>query len=184
MNTLIAVPPGKQTSTLAPLTTPANPKASGFDIKRILVPVDFSACSRKALQYALAFAKQFGSEIVLLNVVQVNIPVGEYSSIDFSELEAEVCRNSQEQLNEWAKKEVLEMAPVNVLLRTGSPASVIAEVANHLTADLIVISTHGRTGLKHVWLGSVAENVVRLAPCPVLVVRQHEHEFVSPSMQT
>jgi len=184
MNTLIAELAGKPTSIAAPLTTLAGSKAPGFDIKRILVPIDFSACARKALQYALAFAKQYGSEIVLLNVVQVNIPVGEYSSVDFSVLEAEMCRNSQEQLKEWAKSEVLGQVPVNILLRTGPPAATIAEAADHLTADLIVISTHGRTGLKHVLLGSVAENVVRYAPCPVLVVRAEEREFISPSKQT
>jgi nucleotide-binding universal stress UspA family protein len=54
----------------------------------------------------------------------------------------------------------------------------IVGAAKKLESDLIVISTHGRTGLKHVFMGSVAENVVRLAPCPVLVVREHEHEFV------
>jgi universal stress protein A len=64
------------------------------------------------------------------------------------------------------------------LLRSGRPAYEIVEAAKRLDTDLIIISTHGHTGLKHVFLGSTAENVVRYAPCPVLTVREHEHEFV------
>ena len=64
-------------------------------------------------------------------------------------------------------------------MRTGRAASEIVEVAKERNTDLIIISTHGYTGLKHVFLGSTTENVVRYAPCPVLTVREHEHEFVT-----
>jgi nucleotide-binding universal stress UspA family protein len=67
---------------------------------------------------------------------------------------------------------------VTSILREGSPAKVIAEVAGEMATDLLVISTHGYTGLKHVLMGSIAEQVVRYAPCPVLVVRQQEHDFI------
>ena len=71
------------------------------------------------------------------------------------------------------------MAPVKTLVRTGSPADEIVDAAKEMGVDLIILSTHGRTGLKHLLLGSMTENVVRRAPCPVLVVREREREFVS-----
>ena len=77
-----------------------------------------------------------------------------------------------------ATEEIGASAAWKIAVRPGRPATEIVEAARELAADLIVIATHGRTGLQHVLLGSVAENVVRHAPCPVLTVREHEREFV------
>jgi nucleotide-binding universal stress UspA family protein len=85
----------------------------------------------------------------------------------------------EKQLSALARDEVPDEISLETLVRSGSPAVEIIDVAKRLPADLIVISTHGRTGLKHVFLGSVAEHVVRHAPCPALVVREHEHEFIA-----
>lgn len=159
-----------------------NPEAaasSPFKLSKILVPIDFSDCSKKALQYALPFAKQFGAAITLLHVVRVNYPIGaEFGAMDFPLLESDLRKSAEKQLADLAEKEIPQSVTAENLVRTGQEVMEIIAAAKKLESDLIIISTHGRTGLKHILLGSVAENVVRYAPCPVLVVREHEHEFL------
>ena len=160
-------------------TALANGAPPPFKLTKILVPIDFSDCSKKALQYAVPFAKQFGATITLLHVVHVNYVGGpEVGALDFPLIEADLRKSAEKQLTELAATEVRQPAAAETLVRTGLGVMEIVKAAKEMESDLIVISTHGRTGLKHVFMGSVAENVVRLAPCPVLVVREHEHEFV------
>ncbi len=149
-------------------------------LKTILAPTDFSKESKKALQYAIPFARQFNAGIILLYVLQPHYVAGEFSAVDFPVLEADLQRSSGEQLTALAVKGVCGLVPVKTLVRTGSPVGEVVNAAKELKTDLIILSTHGRTGLKHVLLGGVAENVVRHAPCPVLVVRERAREFVSP----
>lgn len=149
-------------------------------IRRILVPVDFSENSRKSVVYAAAFAKQFGATVTFLHVIQVNYAYGELGAIDFSALEREMRGGAQKELETLLGETRATGIGVESLIREGSPAKVIAEVAAELAIDLLIVSTHGYTGLKHVLMGSIAEHVVRYAPCPVLVVRQQEHDFVKP----
>jgi universal stress protein A len=85
----------------------------------------------------------------------------------------------EKELAKLVASEVPNEIPADTLVRVGSPAREIVEIARNLPADLIVISTHGRTGLKHVFLGSVTEHVVQRAPCPVFVVREREHEILA-----
>ena len=149
-------------------------------LKRILVPIDFSACSKKALQYALPLAKEHEAALTLLYVGPLPIYAsGESGSVDTAALEAEMRAGAEEQLSLLVAEEVGRKVPVSKVIRFGSPRSEILQLADSLPADLIVLSTHGRTGLKHVFLGSVAEAVVRHAPCPVLVVREREREFLA-----
>ena len=165
-----------------PLLAAANPAAasSPFRIKQILVPIDFSDCAKKALQYALPLAKQHGAGLTLLYVVQTPpYASGEYGVIDQASLQAEMCATGKKQLTALTVDEVQEEVSTSAMVRTGAPAVEIVDVAKTLPADIIVISTHGRTGLKHVLLGSVVEQVVRRAPCPVLVVREREHELLA-----
>jgi nucleotide-binding universal stress UspA family protein len=166
-----------------------DPATSPFRLKRILVPIDFSDCSKKALRYALPLARQHEATITLLYVAALPAyyAVGDgggfnYASFeaDYVAIEAEMRASGEKRLSALAADETHGEVETNVLVRTGSPTLEIIDLARSLPADLIVISTHGRTGLKHVWLGSVAEHVVRHAPCPVLVVREQEHEFVTP----
>lgn len=152
---------------------------SSFSLKRILVPIDFSDCSKKALRYAVAFARQFGAELHLLYVVQLNYYVGDFGTVDIALLETEMRKSGEKQLASLAESEVGPQLRCEKSVRTGRTVSEIVAVAKETEADLIIISTHGHTGLKHVLLGSVAENVVRHAPCPVLIVRQQEHEFIA-----
>ena len=151
-----------------------------FSVKRILVPMDFSECSKKALQYGLALAKLHNSAITLLYVVpSPSYAAVEYGGIDYAALEAQMRADGEKELAMLVVDEVRDKARADIAIRTGSPANEIVEVARELPADLIVVSTRGRTGLKHVLLGSVAEHVVRYAPCPVLVVREKEHDFIA-----
>ena len=101
------------------------------------------------------------------------------SGIDYAQLQTEMKASGDAQLQKLAAAEVPAGLFKESLVGVGVPASEIVQAAKTLAADVIVIATHGRTGLKHVLLGSVVESVVRRAPCPVLVVREREHEFLA-----
>lgn len=153
--------------------------ATPFRIKSILVPIDFSDCSRKALRYALALAKEHNGDITLLHVVFTNFATSESAGIDYVALTREMRAKALRELQALAADEVHGEAIAKSLVRAGSPTAEILGTAASMPADIIVISTHGRTGIRHVLLGSVTEHVVRRAPCPVLVVREHEHECLA-----
>jgi universal stress protein A len=147
-----------------------------MQIKKVLVPVDFSKDSLRAAEYAKNFAAPFGAQLVLLHVIEpiyYASPADMYAaSPNLALLIEEQRKAAQAQLQQLAQKLSGQGAKVQTLLKSGSPAQVIADTAKRIKADLIVMATHGRTGLAHVLLGSVAERVVRLATCPVLTVRR------------
>jgi nucleotide-binding universal stress UspA family protein len=149
-------------------------------LKRILVPTDFSAQSKKALKYALEFAEQFGASLILAHVVTPMIypPDAGLVPIEMQGMGLNLEKQARESLAALAKREVPPGTTVRTVIRTGNPYYEIANIALEQGADLIVISTHGYTGLKKVLLGGTAERVVRHAPCPVLVVRDREKDFV------
>jgi universal stress protein A len=153
------------------------PTETLFRLKRILVPVDFSDCSKKALAYALPFAKQFGAEVVITHIVQPYIPVPEMSNVDTTAVLAQMRETGTMEL-EKLRLSITEDVKLTTLLRVGNPAHEIVKAAAEVDADLILLSTHGRTGLGRMFFGSVAEHVTRYARCPVLTVRECEHEFV------
>jgi nucleotide-binding universal stress UspA family protein len=146
-------------------------------IKRILVATDFSDCSREAVDYALAFAERVGAEVDIVHVVErpVYFEVGVAHSLQLRHNVEQWLRElKQEAANrlEALVTEVRDRNPgVRSALRDGTPVDEILKAARDVAADVIVIGTHGRTGLPHVLLGSVAERVVRGAECPVLTVR-------------
>lgn len=152
----------------------ASGAAPAFGLKRILVPVDFSPCSEKALAYAVPFARQFGAELTLLHVVQPYPPIAEMGPVD-----TDVVQEAKQDLEKLRAQ--VGIPPACSLLRVGDPDLEILDAAKTLGIDLIILSTHGRTGLGHLLLGSTTEKVVRHAPCPVLVVREHERDFIAPS---
>jgi universal stress protein A len=154
-------------------------KPSPFRLKNILVPIDFSDCSKKALQYAIPLAQEHDAKLTAVYVVPTTYGVGEYGGIDYSSIRAEARIHSEMRLADLVAQEVACRVPTDTLVCSGSPAPEIVEAAKDLPADLIVISTHGYSGLKSMFLGRVAEHVVRAAPCPVLVVRENEHEFLA-----
>ena len=145
-----------------------------LSVKSILVPIDFSETSRKALQYAVRFAEQFGAKLTVLNVVEpVATPDFAYHPLL---VEADkVKQAAKTRLDALCSQMGIRAA--KTLTHYGTPFAEICEAASKHKVDLIVIATHGFTGLKHVLLGSTAERVVRHAPCPVLTVREKEHEF-------
>jgi universal stress protein A len=154
---------------------PAIPVPS-LQLKKILLPVDFSGTSRKALSYAVSFAKQFNAEAILLHVIEPTAAAPQtetFSAITNSPTRREDC---EEQLSQWRH----EFRPGALTeLREGSASREIVRAADERNVDLIIIGTQGRTGLARMF-GSTAEWVVRHAPCPVLVVREREHDFVQP----
>jgi nucleotide-binding universal stress UspA family protein len=147
-------------------------------IKQILVPIDFSECSRKGLRYAVALAREHKAAVTVAYVVPSISMLGEYGGIDYASLAKEMRESADRELATVAVDEIRGVVPSDTVVRTGSPAGEIVSMAKTLPADLIVISTHGRTGLKHAIMGSVAERVVQTAPCPVLVVREEEREIL------
>lgn len=146
-------------------------------LKTILVPVDFSESSRKALHYAVSFARQFNAEILLLHSVELPSPPPETILTKPGLIDADAQNAADKRLSEW-RKQIGSSTAVKVAARTGKPTTQIVEEAKRSHADLIVMGTHGRTGLSHLLIGSTAEQVVRHAPCPVMVVREQEHDFV------
>lgn len=147
-------------------------------IKSILVPVDFSDTSKKAVQYAVRMAEQFGSKIILLHVIEpVATPDFSYHPMMLEPEKAKAAARSA--IDRIVDKFRIPASMLDrSLVRYGSAFAEITDAARTLKVDLIILTTHGYTGLKHVLMGSTAERVVRHAPCPVLTVREKEHEFV------
>ncbi len=165
------VAPVKSAEPTTELDGAAYPDAE-LPLKHILVPVDFSSCSLQALSYALGFAQQFGSRLTLLHVVEPALHPDSYlAAPTFDETNQNLLQAARERLENICEKRVGNRLPAEILVRMGRAYSEIPDTAKALGADLIILGTHGYTGMKHVLLGSTAERVVRNAPCPVLTVR-------------
>ncbi len=135
-------------------------------IKRILVPIDLSEASGQALDFAIDFAKPFKAELVLLFVVE---PL--YHAGDLGLLLEEQQRRGRAELVELERRVSKSQLKSRILVQRGTPYVEIVATAKKLKVDLILMATHGRTGLSHLLLGSVTDRVVRTAACPVLTVR-------------
>jgi len=144
--------------------------------RRILVPIDFSECSMQGLAFAKALAKQFGSKLVLLNSValQYYFTSDEYARYDWPLLMQQAEKSSRSQMRDLIEKTDWDGIEVKASLQIGHAGQQICARAVEQKTDLIVTSTHGTTGFKHILVGSTAEYVVRHASCPVLVVPSHE----------
>lgn len=154
-----------------------------IDLRRILVPTDFSKFSRIALAYASAFAEKFGAELYLLHVVQdlaVFIPDMVTVAPPPAPSVEQMTRAVQDAFDRIIKENQLDRLNIHREVREGTPFYEIVRYAKEQNINLIIMGTHGHTGLTHMLLGSVTEKVVRKAPCPVLTVRHPEHEFVHP----
>jgi nucleotide-binding universal stress UspA family protein len=144
-------------------------------LKKVLVPVDFSPCSATGLEYAKALAQEFKSKLVLLNSVDLHYysTNPEYVLYDFSPLFGAAEEAARTQMRELVEGTDWGGLNVETLLKSGHAGDQICRRAEECGVELIVTSTHGRTGLKHIFIGSTAEYVVRHASCPVLVVPSH-----------
>jgi nucleotide-binding universal stress UspA family protein len=155
--------------------------------KKILIATDFSDDSVRALEYAEEMARKFGAEIVLLHVDQPLAPVmltPEFGpAVDMgamSQIAEEQRLLAQRELDKIVGRLRDGGLKARSLLRVGAPFLEIIHAAQTENADLIVMGTHGRTGLTHVLLGSVAERVVQKAPCAVLTIRHPDRKFKHP----
>lgn len=146
-----------------------------MEIRTILLPTDFSECGNYALSYAASLARTFKASIICVNVIEPIVPAVGYSGMT----EPMPIADITERLEDSAERELPKLAEcadcagldVEELVVHGEAASEIVRVAADRKVDLIVISSHGRTGLGRILFGSTAESVVRHAPCPVLVVK-------------
>jgi len=145
-----------------------------LEVRRILVPVDFSDACRTVLDYGVDIARDRGAEVVLVHVV--GLPVAPFDPAYGVAADPRMLLDLQSAAERGladlaAKAAERSGLAVRTKVLTGAPSREIVREAREGSYDLVVIGTHGRTGFRHVFLGSVAENVVRLAPCPVVTVR-------------
>jgi len=143
-----------------------------ISIQRILFATDFSEPARNAQQFAVAFSEKFGAQLHVLHCVS------EEALVPAPDLAAEWLHAEVNRARQQLTKEIGGTCSARLEVRPGNPVQEIIRYAGEMAIDLIVIGTHGRSGLSHVLLGSVAEKVVRLATCPVLTVHPQNHSFV------
>lgn len=169
------------------LVRPQKEQARPRPLRRILVPLDGSGLAEKALPEATALAQRGKGELWLLQSVEFP----EYWGEEYAGMHALPSMLSTEEQEEAARSYLLQVAedvtrqkiPVQIVVTTGHAASVISDVVADNDIDLIVMSTHGRSGLSRWVFGSVAEKVVRLAQCPVLLIRAHTDESAGEETQ-
>jgi universal stress protein A len=155
-----------------------------ISLKKILVPTDFGEAADAALTYAQALARNFGASIDVLHVVEdasARMFAGEVYVAVPPTLQQDIENMARKQLDQRVidnDPKPISMQPV--VVASNAPALTIVNYAKEMNIDLIVMGTHGRGPMAHLLMGSVAERVVRMARCPVLVVRHPEHEFVLP----
>jgi len=151
-------------------------KREAFRLTKILVPVDFSKHSKQALGYAVGLAKQFGSKLTLLHTVYPHYYAtnSEYTVYDWPALMVSLRDDAEKQMRHLIRQTAFSGVPFESQVTVGFPSETILQLAEDAGADLIVSSTHGRTGLKRALIGSTAEQIVRHAKCPVLVIPRLE----------
>lgn len=144
-----------------------------FRLKRILVPVDFSVNSKRALKYAVEFAKIFDGSLTLMYVVEplVYPPDFSFGQIGYPNIEDEVTRRAEQELQALVDEHIGGEVATEKVVVSGKPFYEIIDYASENDIDLIIIATHGASGVEALLFGSTAEKVVRKADCPVLVVR-------------
>ena len=146
-----------------------------IEVKRIVCPTDFSPTSSRAVDYAAAMADSFGARLLLLHVIpEMTYPLRSFGmSSSFPHLKEELHERARDALKERSNDVLKKMPNVKVRhdLRDGEAHEAVLACAKDENADMIVMGTHGHTGITHALLGSTAEKVVRTSACPVLTVR-------------
>jgi nucleotide-binding universal stress UspA family protein len=154
-----------------------------LSIKSILVPTDFSDPSETALTYGRGLAEAFGASLHLVHVMEdllAHAWAAEVYVASAPNLREEIERESKIRLEAMLPEDERERLRAQVALLSGNPFIEIIRYAKANDISLIVMGTHGRGPIAHMLLGSVAEKVVRKSPCPVLTVRDAQHQFVMP----
>ena len=149
-----------------------------MQIKTILCPIDFSEISANAMEYAVFLASHHHAELLLLHVVEYLQEFEQYQILVFTsqELVEKMEQQAHEELNKLTEQ-IKKTVKVETVVRQGKPFVEIIKEAKEKDMDLIVMASHGRTGISHMLMGSVAEKVVRKANCPVLIVRDKNTQF-------
>lgn len=152
-----------------------------IELKRVCVATDFSEPAGGAFSYGLTFAQQFQAELHLLHVIEdimPAVPEPGLAMLPTQEIMAGLRKSSEDAMKDFLASKDLGGVKIVKVIREGSPFREIDAYAKEAKIDMLVVGTHGRSGLTHLLLGSVAERVVRSAPCPVLTIHSHEREFV------
>ena len=151
-----------------------------MQIRNILLPTDFSECGNYALAYAASLARKFGASMICLHVIEPIVPTVGYSGmtepLPIADITEQLEDSAERELPKLAECEECEGIDIEELIVHGEAASEIVRVARERDVDLIVIASHGRTGLGRILFGSTAEAVVRHASCPVLVVKPSQDQ--------
>jgi nucleotide-binding universal stress UspA family protein len=162
---------------------PQHSEAAMILLKTILVATDFSEPSDAALAYGRELARSFGAQLTVLHIAGNIVAFGGGDGVVLidPEVQSQVEAGARQQLESLIGDEDREqLRAKTVLLISNATSQAITGYAKEANVDLIVMGTHGRGAVAHLLMGSVAERVVRTAPCPVLTVRHPEHEFVLP----
>jgi len=149
-----------------------------ISIQGVMVPVDFSKESILAAKFGASLAEEYKTKLYVLHVMEPVHPSLRGYIVDFEQFQQRMIAQAKEDLENVIPKAVKDRIPVEFILEIGHPSYLIVEKAKELGVDVVVIATHGRTGLSHVLLGSVAEKVIRHAPCPVFVIRNPKDKYV------
>lgn len=154
---------------------PRPSKAPGLGIRSILVPIDFSIHSKNALRHAVPMARQFGASIHLVYVVEPTIYPADlgFGQVVLPGVEDELREKGGHELQSLIKREIGRAVEASWAVRTGNPHQEILREAKEKRVDMIVVASHGHSGVEHLLFGSTADRVVRHAECPVLVIRPH-----------
>lgn len=154
--------------------------AGSLKLRKVLLPTDFSGCANYALFYAASIARATGATIICVHVVEPIVPAVGYTGLaepmPIADISEQLEDSAERELPQLAECEEFDGLDVEEVIVHGDPAAEIVRVAAEREVDLIVVSSHGRTGLGRILFGSTAEAVVRHASCPVLVVKPPPQE--------
>ena len=151
-----------------------------ISLKKILCPVDHSNCSKEALKYAVSFAIKDEAKLYLLHIIDIRSFSESLDTMAPQIPDNETVQQLRNKLLDCIPEEMRDDMDVEAIVIQGIPFAEIISTSREKEIDMIVMGSHGRTGISHMMLGSVSEKVVRKAPCPVMIVRQPDHEFVMP----
>lgn len=146
-------------------------------IKRILCPTDFSEASKNAIRYTNEFARTMNADVIFIHVVEPR-PITTDMSVAYIPIETDLEKAAEEDLITLLEEEKDKGIAAKKIVLVGQPAETIIEQSKANDVDLIILGSHGRAGLTRLLMGSVAEAVLRKAPCPVLIVKAEEKEFI------
>ncbi len=150
-----------------------------INIKNILCPVDHSDCSKEALKYAVSFAMKDNSKLYLLHVIYILAFDESINAMTPQIPDDKTLKQLKTKLLDCIPEEIRDDMDLEALVVQGIPFVEIISTAKKNDIDMIVLGSHGRTGITHMMMGSVSEKVVRKAPCPVLIVRRSDQKFTT-----